>query len=412
MTRAGTSTSAQRRAFNGLWLGSAISNTGDGVRMAALPLLAVSLTTSPLLVAGITTAQFLPWIVFGPIGGALVDRWRRRRIIIVVQLARAATMLALTVAVLADVAAIWQLYVVAFAITFGEILVDPATIALVPTLVERDDLDEANGRIVSTEIVTNDFVGTPLGGAGFALAPWLPFAFDAASYASSTGAFARLPATGARPRPATSVRDEIGEGFRWLRIHPVLWPMTLVIAAFNFGIVAAGALLVLFTTQVLGGAESVFGLLLAVGALGSLLGSLVATRLSRRLGRARTLVGSFAIEALLLLAVSIAPNLPVLVGLWFAIGLPFGVWMPTARTLQQRLTPARLLGRVNTTGRMMTRGSMVLGSLAAGVIATATSVRTALGVGGLVQLASALALWLVLRGRDVDALAAAATDDD
>ncbi|NND74144.1 MAG: MFS transporter [Ilumatobacter sp.] len=412
MTGARAEHPARRRAFNGLWLGSAISNTGDGVRMAALPLLAVTLTTSPFLVASITTAQFLPWLVFGPIGGALVDRWRRRQIIIVVQLVRAGIMLALMVAVVADAAAIWQLYVVAFAITFGEILVDPATIALVPTLVERDELDQANGRIVSTEIVTNEFVGSPLGGAGFALAQWLPFGFDAASYASSTVAFARLPKSVALPRPASSMRADIGEGFRWLRHHPVLGPMTVVIAVFNFGAVAAGAMLVLLTTQVLGGAEATFGVILAVGAFGALLGSLAAMRVSRRLGRGRTLVGSFVIEGALLFAVSAAPNLPALFGLWFVIGVPFGVWMPTARTLQQRLTPPRLLGRVSTTGRMVTRGSMVVGSLLAGAIATATSVRTAISIGALAQLGAAAALWLVLRRHDVDAMAATANHDE
>ncbi|MDY7105007.1 MAG: MFS transporter [Actinomycetota bacterium] len=212
-------------AFGALWAGTGISNLGDGMRLAALPLLAVAITDSPALVAGVTTAQRVPWLVFGPVGGALVDRWRRRETILVVQGLRAALLVGFTIVVATGRAEIWQLYVVTALVTAGEILVDPAIGALVPTVVEPERLDAANSRISGTEIVTNEFVGAPVGAALFAIAPWAPFAADAATYGLSTAPLARVerrPASRSDTRPAsgpTSPRAPAGSPAttRWVR---------------------------------------------------------------------------------------------------------------------------------------------------------------------------------------------------
>ncbi|MEM7326717.1 MAG: MFS transporter, partial [Actinomycetota bacterium] len=179
--------------FRALLAASAVSNLGDGIRLATLPLLATTLTNSPLLIAGVTVAQFLPWLLFGPIGGVIVDRSDRRRLILTTQLWRAIVMVVLAAVVIADAASIQLIFLVAFVITAGEILVDPSVVAVVPTIVARDDLDRANGRISGVEIVTNDLVGAPVGVGLFAVASWLPFAVDGASYLGSTLLFRRLP---------------------------------------------------------------------------------------------------------------------------------------------------------------------------------------------------------------------------
>lgn len=139
-----------------------MSNVGDGIRLAAIPLLAAELTSSPVLVSAVTAAQYLPWLSVAPLGGALVDRHDRRRLILMTQAARGAVMIALADLVLADIVAIWHLCVVVFVITAGEIVVDPAVVALVPQIVPEEHLDTANGRISSVEIVTNDFAADPL----------------------------------------------------------------------------------------------------------------------------------------------------------------------------------------------------------------------------------------------------------
>lgn len=181
-------------AFSALLTATFITNLGDGLRLAALPLLASNLTSSPLLIGGITAAQFLPWTTFAPFGGIIVDRSDRRRLIMATQAWRSLVMATLGIAVLADMVQVWHLFIVAYVITVGEILVDPSVVSTVPTLVSPRDLDRANGRITTIELVTNDFAGGPVGAASFALAPWLPFLLDSLSYLGSIAPFSRLPA--------------------------------------------------------------------------------------------------------------------------------------------------------------------------------------------------------------------------
>ncbi|MCP5024829.1 MAG: MFS transporter [Actinomycetia bacterium] len=385
-----------------LWVGSGISNLGDGMRIAALPLLAAQLTDSPVLVAAVTSAQFLPWLVFAPVGGALVDRWRRRETILVTQLWRGAVMAGLAVLVATDLVAIWQIYVVAALITLGEILVDPAVGALVPTVVEPDQLDAANARIFGTEVATNEFAGAPLGSALFVVAPWLPFVVDAVSYTTSTVAFGFVPRSPASGASTDGFRAEMTQGFRWLAAHPLLGPFTLVMSLFNFGAVSGFALFVLLVTDVLGGSGFVYGLGLALLALGGITGSIVAARVAAAVGRRRLIIGASMMGSVFLAAGAVAPNVPILLVCWFLLGMPAGCTMPVGRALQQRLTPNHLLGRVNTASRFLTRGSMVLGSLTSGVVASLTSVRWAIGVGAVIEMVAALLLIWVLGGHDLD----------
>ncbi len=198
--------------FRSLFAGSLISNTGDGIRLAALPLLAAEVTSSPLLISSVTAAQFLPWVTVAPAGGVFVDRWSRRRTILITQAWRGVVMACLALLVLAEVVAVWQLCVVAFLITAGEILVDPSIVALLPTVVDDEHLDTANGRIASVEIVTNDVAGGPIGAAAFGFAPWLPFLIDALSYLGSVLPFSRLPASASGRSAEAAWRERSGHG--------------------------------------------------------------------------------------------------------------------------------------------------------------------------------------------------------
>ena len=395
----GTSTSLGP-GFRALYAGALVSNAGDGIRLAALPLLATTLTTSPFLIATVTAAQFLPWLTFGPFGGALVDRWERRRTILTTQAWRGVVMAVLAVLVWSDDAEIWHACAVAFLITLGEILVDPSTVALVPTLVDDVDLERANGRMSSVEILTNDFAGGPVGSTLFAFAPWLPFLVDGASYFGSLLPFGQLPR---RPRhapptnaPKPTVRADAADGFRWLRRHRVLGPFTVAQVIYYFGFAAGYSLLVVLVTDELDASAFAFGVLLAIGAAGALLGSLFGGRISTAVGTRATLAGAVALQGATLAAVAAAASLPVIAALWFLNGIPAGAQRPVARSMQQRLTPNHLLGRVNVTARIFTRGTIVIGALAAGALATATSVRWSFAVGGIIQLLAAAVMWTVL----------------
>ncbi len=386
--------------FRALYVGALISNIGDGIRLAALPLLASSLTTSPFLIATVTAAQYLAWLTFGPFGGAVVDRSDRRRTILTTQLWRGVLMAGLALLVWSDHAQVWQVCIVAFAVTAGEILVDPSTIALVPTLVEDGDLDRANGRVSSVEIVTNDFAGAPLGSACFAFAPWLPFAIDAFSYLSSVAPFRGLPRRERCEQSSTRLRSDAVEGFRWLRKHRVLAPFTVSQVIYYFGFAAGFSLLVVLVTDELGGSAFAFGVLLAIGAAGAFLGSLWGARIASSIGPRTTLSGCVAAQGATVAAAAIAPSVPVVAVLWFLNGVPAGLQRPVARSLQQRLTPNHLLGRVNVTVRIFTRGVIVFGALAAGALAAATNVRWSFAAGGAIQVVGAAVMWAVLARLD------------
>ncbi len=397
----------QRRSlgsgFRALFFGSLVSNTGDGIRLAALPLLAAALTSSPLLISAVTAAQYLPWLVFAPAGGALVDRWDRRRTILVTQAWRGVALGVLAVLVVTSRAEIWQVCVVAFVISVGEILVDPSTVALVPTLVDDADLDRANGRISSAEIVTNDFAGGPLGAALYAYAPWLPFLIDGATYLGSLIPFRQLPAQARRNRErdsGRSLRIEAAEGFGWLRRHRVLGPFTAALVVYYFGLATSISLLVVLVTGELDGSEAAFGVLLAVGAAGAFVGTLVGDSVSSRCGPQVALTGALAIQAVTLGAAAASQSLVWLGVVWFFNGLPAGVSRPISRSLQQRLTPNELLGRVNVTSRIFTRGIIVIGALIAGAVATASGVRTSFLLAGLAQAIAAAMVWLAISRLD------------
>ncbi len=388
--------------FNALFLGSLITNTGDGIRLAALPLLAAQLTTSPVLVSAVTAAQFLPWISVAPLGGALVDRHDRRRMILLTQAWRGAVMLALALLVAADVVALWHLCVVAFVITSGEILVDPSVVALVPQLVTDEQLDDANARITSAEIVTNDFAGAPIGATAFGFAPWLPFVIDAASYVGSLVPFRRLPRDRAQREeslaaPRSSLAAEAREGLQFLRRHPVLAPLTAATMVYYLGAATGYSLLVLLVLESAGGPAWSFGVVLACGAAGAFIGTLVSGRLVRRFGTRTTLTLATGLDGLGLAALAIFPSVPLLAVVWFVGSVPAGVRVPVARSLQQRLTPNHLLGRVNVTSRMFTRGVIVVGALGSGALATVIGLRTTFVVGGAVEVASAVLIAQALK---------------
>ncbi len=389
--------------FEALYYGSLISNTGDGIRLAALPLLAASLTSSPFLISTVTAAQYLPWATFAPIGGAIVDRRDRRQTILTTQLWRGLVMAVLAALVWTNLVAVWKLCVVAFLITAGEILVDPSIVATVPAVVDDDDLDRANGRIASAEIVTNDFVGGPLGAATFSLAPWLPFLVDAASYLGSLLPLRRLPPQRPRhdrpsdaPTQRRTRRAEVLDGFAWLRHHQTLRPFTAAQVLYYLGASAGLSLLVVLVTIELGAPAYTFGLVLAAGAAGAVAGSLAGARIARVIGVQATLSGAVLIQGASLATLAIAGTPPLVGVLWFLNGFPAGVQRPVARAMQQRLTPNHLLGRVNVTARIFTRGVIIVGALAAGALATATGVRSALAVGGTVEIVAGILIWLVL----------------
>jgi MFS family permease len=362
------------------WLASTVSNLGDGVRMVALPLLAARLSDDPLIVAGITALAFLPWVVVGPVSGAVVDRVDRRRLIIIVQVVRAVIALAFAVAVMLGVVAVWMLYVTAFTIAVGETLVDSAAQAAVPQLVGPGRLEAGNGRMMAGQLVTNDVVGAPLGALLFAAGAVIPFALDGVSYLAGAllVSLVRVPLGPPRAPDAIPVGllAAAAEGLRFVWRHPLLRPLALMVGLANLGMGAQSAVLVLFALQVLELPEAGYGLLVGAGALGGLVGAWGAGRLVRRLGRRRTLLAvttSMGLGAGALGASSgrIVPG--VLLAAVLASAAAFSV---VGQSLRQELAPPLLLGRVVTGFRLVGMSAIPVGAVIGGLLGRTVGLRS------------------------------------
>src|ERR671910_912585 len=229
--------------FARLWTANAVSNLGDGVTLVAGPLLAASLTRDPRLVAGLAVAQRLPWLLFSLVSGAMVDRLDRRLLMVRVDAARAGAVGLLGVAVLADAATLPLLYVVFFALGTAETLFDNAAISILPSVVPREQLARANGRLLGVQMVANELVAPPVGGLLFATAAAVPFLLDAGSFAAAAALVAAMSGRFRVERPEgtapTTLRSEIAEGVRWLARHRLLLVLALARSPFLVGVIFA-----------------------------------------------------------------------------------------------------------------------------------------------------------------------------
>jgi MFS family permease len=357
-----------------LWAASTASNLGDGVTMVAAPLLAATLTRDPFLVASLTLAHRLPWMLFTLVAGALVDRLDRRRVMWAVDAARAAVIGLLSAAVYLGWANLLLLYAVFFALGALETFFDNAAQAILPAVVGREQLEKANGRLFGAQVVTNEFAGPPLGGFLFAAAAAVPFLLNAGTFAAA--AVLVLAMRGSyRPRkevgaPATTLAAEIGEGLRWLWSRPLLRTLAIMLGVINAMYAAVQAILVLFALEVLGLGEVGFGALLTAGAAGGLLGSFVAEPVTVRIGHGRALLAAVLVSAAALAGIALTAN-PFVVGAMFLVsGVSAVVWNVITVSLRQSIIPERLFGRVNSAYRLLGWGGMSLGALLGGLLAS------------------------------------------
>jgi MFS family permease len=377
-----------------LWSASAASNLADGVFWTAFPLLAIRLTDSPALVAGVTVVGRLPWLVFVLVAGALADRLDRRRTMVAVQVLRTVVALVIGITIATRTDTLAMLYVAAFVLGVGETLFDTAAQSVLPGIVDRDDLSKANGRLYAVELTMNQFVGPPLGGllAGLAIA----LAFAGSALAFLLAAVALLLLTGSfrpeRVNRGTSVLADIREGLRYLLHHRLLRTLALMVGVMNLASSAVFAIFVLYAVAPgpMGLDEVGFGVLLTAMALGSLVGSLVVERVERRLGRATILTISVLITAATLAVPGLTTNV-WLVGASFAVaGLGSVMWNVVTVSLRQRIVPDALLGRLNASYRLLAWGSQPIGALLGGLIGQL------LGVGAVFLVAGAGTALLVL----------------
>lgn len=370
--------------FRSFWIATAVSNLGDGIRWTALPLLTAAITRDPQIVAGTQVAIWLPQLVFGLPGGAIVDRVNRRVLVRNFQLVRALVMAALAAAVLTGHVTVLMIYGSAFLIGVGEVFVDGAAQTIVRSLLPDEQLEDGYGRLWAVDVSANEFIGPPVGGFLFSLARWIPFATDAISYAVSGALVHRLPADAlARPeRVRNTLRADVAEGLRTLWSIELMRVTTLAVAA--HGLLSSGpyAIYVLFALQVLETDAVGFGLIISAGGIGGVLAAIVASRVVGLVGRGPILWAGTTLSGLALFLTGFTSD-PVIAGaLQFVMVFSISLWNVVGRALRASIVPDHLLGRVVASGRMLAWGSIPVGSALGGVIAEAFGLRMPFFVGG------------------------------
>jgi MFS family permease len=400
--------------YHKLWTASAVSTLGDGVGLTALPLLAAELSRDPLPVSLVSFAGWLPWLLFGLVSGALVDRWDRRATMWRVDAFRFAVAGALGLVVLAGWASIPLLAALGFLLGIGQTLFDNAAQSLIPAIVSRDPrrLERANSQLYGAQTVSQNFLGPPTGGFLFGLAHSVPFLVDSVSFLASSGLIWAIKGEFAPERPAgaarPSLRAEIAEGLRWLWAHRLLRALAVLVALMNLSLMAGEAIMVLFAQELLGLSNVGFGVLLTALAAGGLLGSVLATRVGRVLGTGTLLLAMALVDAAAWFGFGLVGN-PLLGGALLVLSGTAGMILNIVGvSLRQALVPDHLIGRVVAAYRTLGYGAIPLGSLLGGVVGTTLGLRAPYLLGGALIALAALASLPVISNRAVRAAREAA----
>ncbi|WP_049566187.1 MFS transporter [Streptomyces sp. SBT349] len=385
-------------AYWKLWWATAISSVGDGAFAAALPLLAVTITDDPRLISLVATSMYLPWLLLSLPCGSLVDRHDRVRLMWCSQAAQG-----LIVGVLAFLAMFGEidipvLAVLAFGLGACGVLFGNAGQAILPDIVGKPLLHQANGYQQAVTSIGRDFAGPPIGGLLFSIAVALPLGMDAASFVLSAALLATLPRQRRMRAEHPPMRAAIAEGLRWLARHRLLRTLAVLLGVNTFCGQLGNAVLILLATETLHLDARGYGVLLAAAAVGSILGGVISARLITRIGALPALLGALAVNVVAFLGIGLSPNAPTL-GVALAVnGFATTLWTIVTVSLRQQLVPGELLGRVSSVYKMLGWGLMPLGALVGGLIAHELGLRAPYLVAGVVRgIALLAALPLLVR---------------
>jgi MFS family permease len=375
---------ARNRDFRVLLVSQGVSSLGDAVSFTALPLLVLALTGSGVAMGIVGALQTLPDLVFGMFAGALADRSDRKRMMFGADLGRAVLTALIPLSVLLAGPTMAIVLIVAAPMSMLRSLFLAGYTASVPALVGRPQLARANA-IFETVYSAGYIVGPSIAGVLAAtIGPGPTLGIDAVSFAlSSLGLFlVRRPLRAPVDRPRTRIVDDIREGIRFILGHPILrsaillWGLSSIITA---PIVAALAFRI---TRDLGQSPTILGIVLTAYGVGTVAGSLAATRIGRRTSVAPILLLGQLGTGLMLVGIALAGLVPALIGCALVAGISQSLVLVTYITVRTAYSPDHLLGRVGSTARVISLGLQPLGMLAGGVLIDATSGTTTIAVMG------------------------------
>jgi predicted MFS family arabinose efflux permease len=357
--------------FRWLLASSWTSNLGDGVAVAAGPLLVASLTSDPFLVSLAALLRWAPPMVFGLYAGALSDRLNRRRIVMVADGTRALVLAALVIAIVTGHASVVVALVALGLLATAEVFADNTTATLAPMLVRRDDLALANARLFFGFITLNQLAGPPIGAMLFAVGRAWPFLAEAILVAAGVLLVSRivLPVYDRTASHGNVLRD-VAAGLRWTVRHPAVRTLSLTILIFNITFGAAWSVLVLYARERLGLGAVGFGVITVVSAAGGMLGTALYGWITRRVSLGNVMRVGLIIETLTHLGLALTTSPWVASAIFFVFGAHAFIWGTTSVTVRQRAVPVHLQGRVSSVNTISVFGGLVVGSALGGVLAT------------------------------------------
>lgn len=358
------------REFRRLLAAFYAGQLGDGIALAAGPLLVASQTDSAVLVALAAALQRVPWLLFGLHAGAIADRLDRMSVVVAANVVRIGVLAVLVGSIATGWVNVWVVLATMFALGVAEVFADSAHATLLPMLVAKRDLGVANARTMGGFLVINQLAGAPVGALLFGLGTAVPFGAQALTLALAVVLIRRvsLPAMPARTVD-THVLQDVREGLAWLWRAPAVRTLALTILLFNVTWGAAWGVLVLYATDLLGMSEVGFGLMTTMTAVGGIVSTLSYDRIERRFSLAVVMKTCLVAETVMHLVLAVNRSQVVALLVMFLFGGYAFVWGTLSNAVRQRVTPTEFQGRVGSVYRVGLFGGLVVGQLLGGVIA-------------------------------------------
>lgn len=362
----------RHRRFRRLWIADTVSQFGTQVSVLAMPLIAVITLKASAQAVGILVAmEFAGFLLLGLPAGAWCDRWRRRPVMIIGDLARFMLLVSVPIAAWLHELTIWQLFAVVLLQGVATTFFDVAYQSYLPSLVPAEDLIEGNAKLQGSAAVAQ-VSGPAL--AGY-LIQWLtaPIAVlaDAASFLFSAVNVARIRHDEPAPEQSErhNLRREIGDGLGVVLANPILRTLAATTAVANFFMAVFAAVIMIFLARQLRLSPGAIGVLLTLGSIGGVVGAVTTSALARRLGQARSAWVPLAVGCPIGLLIPLTHrgvSLVLFVAGWFGFSFAFTAYNVAGVSLRQALCPTQLLGRMNATMRFLSVGIMPFGALIGG----------------------------------------------
>ena len=369
------------RNFWRQFVASGVSNVGDGMVHAAAPLLTLTLTNDERLIAGVSFCAAIPWLVLSLPAGVYIDRFDRRKLMIAANVIRAVLFGLIAFSAATGTLSIWIFMAILIGVGCCEVIFDMSAQAFLPQIVPDHLLEKANGRLSSLELITNTFIGLPLGAWAFVLAIGVPFGVNAASFALAALLVASIRIPSAKTPEANSeelrnsFKADLTEGLQWLWSNKLIRTLAIMLGIANMTAMFGEAIFVKYAAVELGVTGRAYGFLLALTAIGSILGGLLGDKIAKRLGIAQSIVYSYFVFGFVGIICFFMPYVWAVAIAASFMGLAGTTWNVVTVSLRQRVIPTELFGRVNSVYRFIGTGSIGIGALIGGQIAYSTNLR-------------------------------------